>query len=247
LPFSDNPLSRRTLLKGIGLLAGLAPAWRHIASGQQAEKLGAGEKTAIAVIVTHIIPTDATPGAQEAGIANSVEAEAEKSDKLWKMYGSGLRELDTLSRTQFGKSFLEITYEQQDQLLRDIANSEFFKSVRNLTVRRFYNSQLGFESVGYPGMGQPNGHRDFDQPPSKSGDQHKGMELEAALPEGEGKKEVAASCGQCHRLDVVTSQRKTRAQWQQTVSKMITQYHASLEPRVADKIVAYLSQNLGSH
>jgi len=247
MPSSDNSLSRRTLLKGIALLAGLAPTWRHIASDQQAEKLDAGEKTAIAVIVSHIIPTDATPGAREAGIANDVEAEAEKSDKLWKMCGSELRELDTQSQTQFGKSFVAITYEQQDQLLRGIANSEFFKFVRNLTVRRFYNSRLGLEGVGYPGMGQPNGHRDFDQPPSESGDQQKRMEVEVALPEGEGKKEVAASCGQCHGLDVVTSQRKTRAQWQQTVSKMITQYHASLEPRVADKIVSYLSQNLGSH
>ena len=145
------------------------------------------------------------------------------------------------------KASSKLLMSSRTQLWRDIAGSGIFKSVRNLTVRRFYNSRLGFESVGYPGMGQPDGHRDFDQPPSESGDQHKGMEVEAALPEGEGKKEVAASCGQCHRLDVVTSQRKTRAEWQQTVSKMITQYHASLEPKVADKIVAYLSQNLGSH
>jgi len=247
MPSSDNSFSRRTLLKGIALLAGLVPAWRLIASDQQAEKLEASEKTAIAVIVSHIIPTDATPGAQEAGIANDVEAEAEKSDKLRKMYGSGIQELDTRSQTQFGKSFVEITYEQQEQLLLGIANSEFFRSVRNLTVRRFYNSRLGLEGVGYPGMGQPNGHRNFDQPPGQGGDQHKGMEAGAALPEGEGKKEVAASCGQCHGFDVVTSRRKTRAQWQQTVSRMITQYHASLEPKAADKIVSYLSQNLGSH
>jgi hypothetical protein len=247
MPYSDNSLSRRTLLKGIALLAGLVPAWRLIASDPQAEKLEASEKTAIAVIVSHIIPTDATPGAQEAGIANDVEAEAEKSDKLRKMYGSGIQELDTQSQTQFGKRFVETTYEQQEQLLLGIANSEFFKSVRNLTVRRFYNSRLGLEGVGYPGMGQPNGHRNFDQPPDQGGDQHPGMEAGAALPEGEGKKEVAASCGQCHGLDVVTSRRKTRAQWQQTVSRMITQYHASLEPKAADKIVSYLSQNLGSH
>jgi mono/diheme cytochrome c family protein len=73
------------------------------------------------------------------------------------------------------------------------------------------------------------------------------MEAEATLPEGEGKKEVAASCGQCHRLNVVTSQRKTREQWQQTVDKMITKYHAHLEPDSSDRIVSYLSRNLGHH
>jgi hypothetical protein len=104
---------------------------------------------------------------------------------------------------------------------------------------------LGMESVGYPGMGQPHGHRDFDQPPGGSGDQHKKMEAEATLPEGEGKKEVAASCGQCHELNVITSQRKTREQWQQSVRKMVTQYHAQLGPTLSDKIVAYLSQNFG--
>ncbi len=243
----DNSLSRRTLLRGTALLAGLVPAWRLIAAAQDVERLDVGEKTAIAVIVSHIIPTDATPGAQEAGIANAVEAEAEKSDKLRKIYESGLQELDTQSRTQFGKSFVEITYEQQEQLLRGIAKFEFFRSVRNLTVRRFYNSRLGLEGVGYPGMGQPHGYRDFDQPPSGNGDQHREMEADTTLPEGEGKKEVAASCGQCHGLNVVTSQRKTREQWQQTVNKMITQYHANLEPNLSDRIVSYLSRNLGPH
>ena len=188
MPSSDNSLSRRTLLKGIALLAGLAPAWRLIASDQQAEKLEASEKTAIAVIVSHIIPTDATPGAQEAGIANDVEAEAEKSDKLRKMYGSGIQELDTQSQTQFGKSFVEITYEQQEQLLLDIANSEFFKSVRNLTVRRFYNSRLGLEGVGYPGMGQPNGHRNFDQPPGPRRRPAQGDGSRGGASRGRGKK-----------------------------------------------------------
>jgi len=243
----DNSLSRRTLLRGTAMLAALVPAWRLIAAAQEVERLDAGEKTAIAVIISHIIPTDTTPGAQEAGIASDVEAAVEKSEKMRKIFGSGLQELDTQSQTQFGKSFVEITYDQQEQLLRGIEKSEFFRSVRNLTVRRFYNSQLGLEGVGYPGMGQPHGYRDFDQPPSGNGDQHRGMEAEATLPEGEGKKEVAASCGQCHRLNVVTSQRKTREQWQQTVNKMITKYHAHLEPDSSDRIVSYLSRNLGPH
>lgn len=234
-------------MKGTALLVGLVPAWRLIGAAHQVERLDAGQKTAIAVIVSHIVPTDTTPGAQEAGIASDVEFEAEKSDKLRKIFGAGLQELDAQSRSQFGKSFVEITYQQQEQLLRDIANSEFFRSVRNLTVRRFYNSRVGLESVGYPGMGQPQGHRDYDQPPAPNGALSSGTEARVALPEGEGKKEVTASCGQCHGLNVVTSQRKTREQWQQTVDKMVTQYHASFEPGVSDKIVSYLSRNLGPH
>ena len=245
MPPLDNSVSRRTLLKGAALLVGFVPAWRLVTFAQQADGLDAREKATIAVIVSHIIPTDATPGAQQAGIASDVEAEVEKSDKLRKMYGAGLQDLDAKSQTQFGRSFVEISSKQQEQLLGGITNSDFFKSVRNLTVRRFYNSRVGFDSVGYPEMGQPQGHRDFDQPPSRNGDQHRGMEAEATLPEGEGKKEVAASCGQCHGLNVITSQRKTREQWQQTVNKMITQYHAPLDSNLSDKIVSYLSQNLG--
>ena len=243
----DRSLSRRTLLKGAALLAGFVPAWRLIASAQVVEKLDAGEKTAIAAMISHIIPTDTTPGAQQAGITSQVEVEAEKSDKLRELYRSGLQELNSQSQTQFGRRFVKITYAQQEQLLRDIANSEFFRSLRNLTVRRFYNSQVGWQSVGYPGMGQPYGYRGFDQPPSGSGDRRRGMEAEAILPEGEGKKEVAASCGQCHDLNVVTSQRKTKEEWQQTVDKMITQYHARLEPSLTDKIVSYLSRNWGAN
>lgn len=200
----------------------------------------------MAALVSHIIPTDTTPGAQEAGIAGYLEDEAEKSDKLRKLYDSGLQDLNRKSQTRFGSSFVRTTYGQQEHLLEEIANSEFFKSVRNLTVRHFYSSQVGWQSIGYPGMGQPHGYRDFDLAPGQSRNRPSEMDSEMMLPEGKGRKEVAASCGQCHELSVVTSQRKTKEEWQRTVRKMVTQYHASFDPSLADKIVSYLSQKFGA-
>lgn len=70
-------------------------------------------------------------------------------------------------------------------------------------------------------------------PQSAAGDQ--------AGPAKKGEAVFQTACSQCHSLDVVTSQRKTRADWDSTVNMMINQ-GAQLTDRQADEVVAYLAK-----
>jgi len=66
----------------------------------------------------------------------------------------------------------------------------------------------------------------------------------ADLPPGPGKEATIRVCSKCHAPELATSQRLTRDQWQETISKM-----ANLGAQASDNefeaILNYLSQNFG--
>ena len=65
------------------------------------------------------------------------------------------------------------------------------------------------------------------------------------LPEGDGKAEVAVACASCHDLTQVITQKKPRANWNDTVRKMISAYQAPVDKDDFEIIVVYLSKNFG--
>lgn len=66
------------------------------------------------------------------------------------------------------------------------------------------------------------------------------------LPAGAGHDIVAAACSQCHAVSVVTSQRKTAAQWTATVRQMIRNGASVPEDRF-DAVVSYLAKNFADN
>lgn len=64
----------------------------------------------------------------------------------------------------------------------------------------------------------------------------------AALPEGEGRETVALYCGQCHAIGMVTSQKHTRAEWEDVLTRMADQGFYASEAETA-VIVSYLSEH----
>ena len=134
-------------------------------AGRDAQPVGPAALLTLAAIAEQIIPTDQTPGAREANVVGYVQKQVEGSDELRKLCAAGVKEVDTLSQRKFGASFVKLDADKEHEILQAVQESEFFKSIRALTISGFYNSPVGWKSVGYPGMGQPHGHRDFDQPP----------------------------------------------------------------------------------
>ena len=67
---------------------------------------------------------------------------------------------------------------------------------------------------------------------------------DAALPDGPGKQQLLKSCTACHAINQVTEQRKTQAEWSDTVDQMISRGAQVADPDYP-VIVAYLSKNLG--
>ncbi len=64
----------------------------------------------------------------------------------------------------------------------------------------------------------------------------------AAMPEGEGKQLVANICAGCHSLDTVTTQRRSREDWNATVANMISR-GAQIFTDESATIVNYLAEH----
>lgn len=64
------------------------------------------------------------------------------------------------------------------------------------------------------------------------------------LPAGEGREIVAVACSQCHYLGTIAKIRDGAAGWRTYVNNMVLR-GAQLTPAEVDKVVNYLSVNLG--
>jgi len=63
------------------------------------------------------------------------------------------------------------------------------------------------------------------------------------LPDAPGKDVVVQNCAGCHDLNLISTQRKTPAEWEATVNRMIAN-GVTLDETQFDQVVAYLGKNL---
>lgn len=129
-----------------------------------------------------ILPSDDTPGAKEAGVAefidfmvaNRVPVSArrdvrctqdaiELGNEAQNRFVSGLDWMNARSKSEFAHAFMECTTEQQKNLLEELAykakfkpttesGRQFFQLMRDYTVVGYYTTKIGLESLGYPGL-----------------------------------------------------------------------------------------------
>jgi gluconate 2-dehydrogenase gamma chain len=110
-----------------------------------------------------IIPTDATPGAKEAGVSEFIDFMVFKDPNLQYRFRYGVSWIDAHARYLFGRRFLEIAPEQQTGMLTHLAykdrhrtgeedGRDFFQLLREYTVIGFYTSRVGLEEIKYPGL-----------------------------------------------------------------------------------------------
>jgi gluconate 2-dehydrogenase gamma chain len=129
-----------------------------------------------------ILPTDDTPGAKEAGVAEFIDFMVARravvvsreelrttQDKIFAgnqmqvRFVTGLGWLDAQSKYQFGTEFLKAPAEQQNALLEELAypakykpqtaeGRDIFQLMRDYTVVGYYTSRIGLENLGYPGL-----------------------------------------------------------------------------------------------
>ena len=64
------------------------------------------------------------------------------------------------------------------------------------------------------------------------------------LPDGEGKALVMRACTVCHELGRITAEKKTKAEWSDTVGKMAGRGAQASDEEFA-AIAAYLTKNFG--
>lgn len=238
-------ISRRVFLSQAAALTAIVPIvgrkrQRGVPARGPAGGVDAAAMATIAAIASHIIPTDDTPGAAQGGVDTYIAGSLARSEPLRALYASGVREVDQSSVDRFGVPFIGLNPADQRAMVAAIQGTPFFKSVRALTIAGFYNSPAGWQSVGFPGHGQPMGHRDVASAPARSGRTSPARTLPA--PNEPGRRDTERACGQCHDLRIATSLRQDEAHWRATVQKMIDVYHAPIQPDAAERITKYLSR-----
>ena len=129
-----------------------------------------------------IIPEDETPGAKQAGVAEFIDfmvanrvavntsREIRSTDdaiaagnEAQTRFLAGLEWMNARSRWEFKQDFMDLTREQQNSLLEELAykakftpttesGRAFFQMIRDYTVVGYYTTKIGLESLGYPGL-----------------------------------------------------------------------------------------------
>jgi gluconate 2-dehydrogenase gamma chain len=109
------------------------------------------------------IPSDGTPGAKEAGVAEFIDFMVASDPEVQYEFRTGLTWLNAHSERMHGKPFLEISAEQQTALLEPLGlkdkarlgeedGQRFFRLMREYTVMGFYTSEIGFKELDNPAL-----------------------------------------------------------------------------------------------
>jgi gluconate 2-dehydrogenase gamma chain len=110
-----------------------------------------------------IIPSDGTPGAKEAGVAEFIDFMVASDPAPQYSFRMGLDWLNAHSEQTAGKRFGELTPEQQTSLLEPLGFKDkarpgeetgrrFFRTMREYTVTGFYTSEIGFKALDNPAL-----------------------------------------------------------------------------------------------
>lgn len=154
VPKMNLPLTRRSLLKGSGLLVGtlavgstlavLAPsrAW-----AVELKTLSSAEGTALMKMGRVLYPHAKLPDAVYALLAKDLDAGATTDPKSAKLLQGGIASLDKAA----GGSFAKASSSKQLAAVKSLEATPFFAAVRGKCVTSLYDNDMAFAAFGYPG------------------------------------------------------------------------------------------------
>jgi gluconate 2-dehydrogenase gamma chain len=110
-----------------------------------------------------IIPSDVTPGAKEAGVAEFIDFMVASDAEVQYGFRMGLAWLNAHAEQADRKRFVELTPEQQTSLLEPLGFKDkahpgeetgrrFFRMMREYTVTGFYTSEIGYKELDNPAL-----------------------------------------------------------------------------------------------
>lgn len=121
--------------------------------GWMPKVLSSDQAQLVAEIAERIIPKTDTPGAKDAGVASFIDNAldlnilGEKRTSLL----SGLTQFTKMASSKFGKSFIDISDEEKDTVIKAVAMdgaegdkaNPVFKQLRELVVAGYFSSEAG--------------------------------------------------------------------------------------------------------
>lgn len=127
--------------------------------GSEMQTLAAAEANEFAAIAARIMPSDETPGANEAGVIYFMDTVlADDRDEELTLIRQGLSELQETVQARFGSnSFSDLDDSQQDSLLGEIESTPFFGTLRFLTIAGMFSlpeyggnqDRIGYRIIGF--------------------------------------------------------------------------------------------------
>lgn len=112
-----------------------------------------------------IIPSDGTPGAREAGVAEFIDFIVTSDPSLQYRFRYGVSWIAAHARHLHNRPYRDLTPEQHIAMLTTLAYRDryrtgeedgraFFALIREYTMIGFYTSRVGMEELQYPGLQQ---------------------------------------------------------------------------------------------
>jgi gluconate 2-dehydrogenase gamma chain len=173
-------IARREILRMLSMAAAIAPfpgfvrwgfACGHLEALQQIKPVSyqpqffsPSEYAMVERLSDLIIPSDATPGAKEAGVAEFIDFIVLSDPSIQYDFRTGLSWLNAHSERKLNKRFLDAKPDEQTALLEPLAyknkarpgdedGRHFISLIREYTVIGFYTSEIGFKELDNPALG----------------------------------------------------------------------------------------------
>jgi gluconate 2-dehydrogenase gamma chain len=134
------------------------------------------EARMVEAITEQLIPAGAEPGAKEAGVVYYIDLQLSKRFKKHrKAYSDGLADVDTASLKAYNKRFVELTSDQQIEVLNSVEEhaAPFFQLILAHTRQGFYGdprhggnrNMVSWKMVGLP-FPPVRGRQQYKVPPA---------------------------------------------------------------------------------
>lgn len=170
-------MKRRTLL-GAGLAAaaaGTAVTLPRLKGGGPWRFFTSKEAQTVDAICEQLIPADRDPGARQARVVSYIDIQLTRHFKRYrKAYRQGIAAVDDSSRRRFSRRFVQLTPEQQVEVLNGIEQSSkpFFELILNHARQGFYGDprhggnqgMVSWKMLGLP-YPQVRGRMHYGDPP----------------------------------------------------------------------------------
>lgn len=154
VPKLKLPLTRRSLLRGSGLLLGTLAAGSTLALlapsrawAVELKTLSSAEGNTLMKMGRVLYPHSKLPDAVYALLAKDLDAGATSDIKTTTLLRSGITALDKAA----GGNFAKATAAKQLAAVKSLEGTPFFAAVRGKCVTSLYDNDMAFAAFGYPG------------------------------------------------------------------------------------------------
>lgn len=166
IPRSQQPLTRRSLLKGSGLLFGtlvgtpLAAIAPSTAWALELKTLSSAQGSTLMQMGRTLFPHAKLPDAVYALLAKDLDGAAAADAGTARLISAGLEALHAAAGGDFGRA----KPQRRLEAVKAIEGQPFFDKVRGQCITSLYNNEMAFAVFGYPGSAWEHGgyfHRGF--------------------------------------------------------------------------------------